>query len=187
MVRPPDAESVTLLLEAARSGDEEAFESLYARVYDELRGLAHVVRHGRAGDTLNTTALVNEAYLKLVPSRSLSWQDRNHFFRVVARAMRQIIADAAERARTAKRGGGAVAVTLNESLVSGEPQALQVVELDQAIESLEAVQPRQARVVELRFLVGLSVEETASVMDTSTATVARDWRVARAYLAQALA
>lgn len=178
---------VTALLHAARDGDEQAFESLYAQVYEELRGLAHVVRSGRGGETLNTTALVNEAYIKLLPSRNLPWEDRTHFFRVVARAMRQIIADAAEKARTAKRGGGMMVVTLDDGLLSDQTQPVRIVELDRAMGELDSFKPRQARVVELRYLVGLSLEETAKVLETSTATVARDWRVARAYLARVLA
>lgn len=181
-----DDGSVTLLLEAAGRGDRVAADRLFGVVYDELRRLAHVVRERRAGGTLSTTALVHEAYVKLVPAMELDWQGRSHFFRVVARAMRQVLFNAAEARMAQKRGGGLQHVTLGEAAGAAPLDAETLVALERALAELEAMEPRQARVVELRFYAGLGVEETAEVLGVSTPTVKRDWRVARAWLARAL-
>jgi RNA polymerase sigma factor (TIGR02999 family) len=178
--------AVTLLLEAARAGDERAMDQLFRVVYEELHRLARVVRVGRAGATLNTTALVHEAYVKLIPSRDLDWQGRAHFFRVVARAMRQVLCNAAEARMAQKRGGGLAAVTLGEQVGSGPADPETVIGLERALVELEALDPRQARIVECRFYAGLSVEETAEALGISVPTVKRDWRAARAWLARAL-
>ena len=185
-MKPPSPDAVTALLYAARNGDAEAFDALYDGVYDELRRLAHVVRGGRAGATLNTTALVHEAYLHLLPSQDLSWQDRAHFFGVAARAMRQVLVQAARRRMAEKRGGGAVQVTFDERLHEAPIRLDEILTLDEALTRLEALDPRQARIVESRFFAGLSVEETAQALGIGTATVKRDWRAARAFLPQAL-
>ncbi len=177
--------SVTELLQDARQGDAHAFDLLYAQVYDELRRLAHVVRRGRGSETLSTTALVHEAYIRLLPAHDLAWQDRTHFFRVAARAMRQILIDAARRRLAAKRGGDAIAITFNESLHGGM-QIEDVIALDDALKQLENMDARQAQVVEYRLFAGLTVEETAQLLGVGPATVKRDWRVARAWLVNAL-
>lgn len=188
-----DAGEVTRLLRAAGDGDDEALERLYTVLYDELRGLAHVVRRDGGPETLNTTALVHEAYVRLVPSRDLDWKDRRHFLRVAARAMRQVLIRAAERRTAEKRGGDRDPVTLDEELgaagISESAGALEpetVLSLNRALEELAGIDARKAEVVECRFFAGLSVEETADVLDVSTATVKRDWRAARAWLARAL-
>jgi RNA polymerase sigma factor (TIGR02999 family) len=181
-----DSHPITMLLEAAREGDGQAFDRLYAQLYEELRRLARVVRHGRAGQTLSTTALVHEAYVKLVGADPLNVESRLHFMRIAARAMRQVLFNAAERRQAAKRGGGEMAVTLNEDVHAGPVEAAQVLVLEDALRRLEALDPRQAQVVECRFYAGLTIEETAMALDISTATVNREWRLARAWLARAL-
>ncbi|MEZ4417955.1 MAG: ECF-type sigma factor [Gemmatimonadota bacterium] len=191
--RPPPPEEVTRLLESASSGDGEAFDRVFRVVYDELRGLARLVRRGRASETLNTTALVHEAYLRLLPSQGLAWQGRSHFMGVAARAMRQVLVRAAERRSTLKRGGGKVDLPLEEAVagalgtdaVSVEPE--RILALDAALMKLEAMSPRQARVVECRFFAGMSVEETAQALAISEPTVKRDWSAARAWLAREMA
>lgn len=183
-------DDITRLLRSATEGDERAFDRVFQIVYDELHGLAHHVRRGRSA-TLNTTALVHEAYLRLLPSQDYRWEGRSHFMGVAARAMRQVLVRAAERKSTAKRGGGKADVSLDESHHkalggSGPVEPEQVLALDEALDRLEAMNPRQARVVECRFFAGLSVEETAAALDISTPTVKRDWRAARAWLAREL-
>ncbi len=180
---------VTRLLRLARGGDGEAFERAFAAVYGELRRLASMVRQGRAGETLTATALVHEAYLRLMPSAASDWEGRRHFLRVAARAMRQVLAHAARDRLAGKRGGGAVALTLDDAL-RGTPapvRAEEIVALDEALERLGALDPRQARVVELRWIVGLTAPETADALGVSTPTVERDWRAARAWLTVQLA
>jgi RNA polymerase sigma factor (TIGR02999 family) len=182
MSAPP---AVTELLSAAGAGDEAAIRQLYTLTYEELRRLAHRIRAGHAAQTLNTTALVHEAYLKLVPGRGLQIRDRVHFFRIAARAMRQVLIDAARRRATRERGLVALGVTGGD--VSGTDRlAADAVALGTALEQLERLNPRQAEVIECRFFAGLSVEDTAAALGISTPTVKRDWRVARAWLAHAL-
>jgi RNA polymerase sigma factor (TIGR02999 family) len=183
----PAPDLVTNLLAAARDGDASAVDRVYALAYEELRRLARSVRRNRANSSLTTTALVHEAYLKLVPSRTLPWQDRHHFFGVVARAMRQVLVDAAERRAALKRGGGAPMVSLSEALLGAPIQPPELLDLNAALRRLETVDPRLVRTVELRYFAGFSVEDTAQTLGVSTATVKRDWRLARAWLAQALA
>lgn len=175
---------VARLIEAASRGDAGAFDALYARVYDELHALAHRVRRGRSGDTMSTTALVHEAYLKLLPSARLGWEGRAHFLGVAARAMRQVLVAAARTRGASKRGGGELAVTLDEASHAAPRRAESVVALDEALERLAALNQRQARVVEFRFFAGLTVDEAALVLGVSTPTVERDWRAARAWLAR---
>jgi RNA polymerase sigma factor (TIGR02999 family) len=173
----------TVLLRAASAGDASAFDEAFARVYDELHRLAQQVRRGRASETLGATALVHEAYLKLSPSADVRWEGHNHFMRVAARAMRQVLVGAARERLAAKRGGGDFAVTLDESAHGVEMRADELVALDEALVRLGAMDARQAQVVELRFFAGLTAEETAEALDISAPTVQRDWRAARAWLA----
>lgn len=179
--------SLTALLRAGSDGERGALDAAFGRVYDELHRLAHKVRRGRSGDTLDTTALVHEAYLKLLPSAGMSWQDRRHFFAVAARAMRQVLVGAARERLARKRGGGELAVTFNEGEHAIVGRAEELIALDDALERLRAMDERQARIVELRFFAGLSVEETAAALALSAPTVARDWRAARAWLARDIA
>jgi RNA polymerase sigma factor (TIGR02999 family) len=181
----PDG-AITGLLRAASAGDASALDRLLPVVYDELRRLAHRVRAGRSGETLRTTALVHEAYLKLVPSADLDWQSRAHFFAVTARAMRQVLVGAARERLAAKRGGGEWAVTLDEVAQVAPVRAERMLALDEALARLAALDERQARIVECRFFTGLTVEETAAVLGLSTPTVKRDWRAARAWIAAEL-
>lgn len=174
-------------LERARIGDRQALDQIYGQMYDELRALARRVRRGRASPTLNTTALVHEAYMKLFPSTSLAAESRAHFLSIVARAMRQVLVDAARASAARKRGGGQVLVTISESIGQPGIEPADVLAVDRALTELASVDPRRAQVVELRFFAGLDVEETAAAMGISPATVKRDWRIARAWLAQATA
>lgn len=185
-MEPEQDQALAQLLRGAREGDPEAMNRLFERVYDELRDLARRVRRGRATPTLNTTALVHEAYFKLAPSSGLDVADLNHFRSVVARAMRQVLVDAARTKAAEKRGGGQVRVTMTDSIAATPMQAIDVITLDRVLGELSAVDPRRAQVVEYRFFGGLDVEQTAEAMGISTATVKRDWRLARAWLAEAM-
>lgn len=177
---------VTELLHAARDGDREALDDLIPYVYDELRNLARKVRSDQAQATINTTGLVHEAYEKLLPSTGIDWQDRTHFFRVAARAMRQVLVDAARRRTAEKRGGTESPVTFDDRFYARPIDDAEMIALDDALDRLAKMDPRQARVVECRFFAGLTVEETASALDVSEPTVYRDWRSARAWLATQL-
>ncbi len=182
-----DQQSVTTLLHAARDGDPSAFDQLYERLYKELHNLARLVRMGNAAETLNTTALVHEAYMKLIPSREHNWQDRTHFLRVAARAMRQVIVKAARRKKAYKRGAGNMNITFKDELFENDTITPEdILSLDDLLSRLEEFDARQAKVVEYRFFAGMNVEETASLLDVSTATVKRDWRIARAWLIKEL-
>lgn len=174
---------ITRLLVAWGDGDESALEGLTPLVYDELRRLAHhYMGRERPGHTLQTSALVNEAYVRLIDWKNVQWQSRAHFFAVSAQLMRRILVDFARTRGYAKRGGGALAVSLDEAaFVSGDKGA-DIVALDEALRSLAELDARQSRVVELRFFGGLSVEETAEVLKVSAGTVRRDWSLARAWL-----
>lgn len=183
---PNDGPFTELLVQRVREGDPEAVDQLFSRAYQELRHLARVVRRRGSPDTLNTTALVHEAYFKLKPSNNLDVRDKAHFSYIVARAMRQVMVDAARRRNAEKRGGGQGAITLRDGDAEVVVQGDRMLALDEALSELETVDPRRARVVECRFFGGLSVEETAALLDVSTPTVKRDWRVARAWLAQAI-
>ncbi len=184
---PADAHAtVTRLLHAASDGDSGALDRLFPIVYDELRRLARVVRRGKAGQTLNTTALVHEAYLKLTPSREMDWNDRKHFMRVAARAMRQVLVSAARKRTALKRGGDEVDVSFDEAVHGSTVRLDRFLALDDLLTRFEAVAPRQAKVVECRFFAGLTIPETADALDVSEATVNRDWRAARAWLAARL-
>jgi RNA polymerase sigma-70 factor (ECF subfamily) len=180
------AHEVTALLMDWSAGDESAYDKLVPLVYDELHRLAH--RHmnrERKGHTLQTTALVDEAYLRLVDQR-VPWQNRSHFFAIAARLMRRILVDHARSHAYAKRGGGAEHVSLDDALEMSEERAAELVALDEALDALARLDPRKARVVELRFFGGLEIEETARVLNVSPNTVKRDWRTARAWLYKAV-
>lgn len=174
-------------LECARNGDRAALDEIFAQVYEELRAMARRVRRGRASPTLNTTALVHEAYMKLLPSPSLTAESRAHFRSIIARAMRQVLVDAARANAARKRGGGQIMVTVTESITEPTLDPAEVLALDRALTELASVDPRRAQIVEYRFFAGLDVEETAAALGISSATVKRDWRIARAWLAQATA
>jgi RNA polymerase sigma-70 factor, ECF subfamily len=178
-----DPHEVTLLLSALTRGDEEAGARLIPFVYDELRRLAgSYMRRERADHTLEATALVHEAYLKLVEQQSVNWQNRAHFFGVAAQLMRRILIDHARDHLRQKRGGDHQKVSLNEALVFSPEQSAELLAVDAALERLAKFDERQARVVELRFFGGLSVEEAASVLGISPKTVKRDWSMAKAWL-----
>ena len=182
---PP--EQVTQLLVAWSDGDESALEKLIPLVNDELRRLAHHYIGGeRAGHTLQTTALVNEAYLRLVDSSRVQWQNRAHFFAVSAQLMRRILVDYARAHRSQKRGGEMTRVSLEGALPIARDREPDLVALDEALSGLAAVDHRKSRVVELRFFGGLTVEETAQVLEVSTDTVMRDWRLAKSWLLREL-
>ena len=173
------------LLRGARKGDKESLDTLFSLAYQELRRIAHRMRSGRDA-TLSTTAVVHEAYLKLIPGK-VSANDAAHFKRLIARAMREVLIDAARRTGAKKRGGGDLAVTLDDELQSVTLKSAELLALEEALETLERVDKRRAAVVECRFFGGLDVEETAAALEMSTATVKRDWRIARAFLAQTMA
>ncbi len=174
---------VTELLRVWSEGDQSALDKLMPLVYDELRRLAHqYMRREKRGHTLQTSALVNEAYLRLVDQSKIEWESRAHFFGIAARLMRQVLVDQARRRNFAKRGGGAIRVSLNEAAPVAQEQSANVVALDDALKSLEQIDPRQGEIVELRFFGGLSIEETADVLKVSPGTVMRDWTFARAWL-----
>lgn len=182
---PPD--SVTDLLVAWSQGDQAALERLIPLVERELRLLAHrYLRRERRNHTLQTTALVNEAYLRLVGQREPRWQNRTHFFGIAARMMRRILIDHARSVASAKRGGGARALSLDEGCVLGEERAAELVALDDALQALALVDERKCRVVELRYFAGLSVDESAAVLGVHPDTVTREWRRAKAFLRREL-
>ena len=181
----PSAESISNLVERAGDGDAEATERLFSTVYQDLRGLAgSLLRIQRAGHTLQPTALVHEAYLRLV-RRDVAWDGRQHFVGVAAKAMRQILMNHARDRGALKRGGDWARVTLDGAPASGAPD-VDLLDLNAALEVLETLDERQCRIVELRFFGGLSVSETAMLLDVSEPTVKRDWRMARAWLFQQL-
>lgn len=180
---PERKHDITHLLQAHGRGEEGAFDRLMPMVYDDLHRIARrQLRRGRRGDTLNTTGLVHEVYLKMVDQSRASWQDRSHFFAISARAMRQIIVDYARQRLAAKRGGGQSHTPLDEARIAIEEQADWLIALDQALESLGRLDERMARIVECRFFAGLTEEETAEALSVSVRTVQRDWKRARGWL-----
>jgi RNA polymerase sigma-70 factor, ECF subfamily len=178
-----ESTDVTILLSALTRGDDDAASKLIPAVYDELRRLAgSYMRRERADHTLQATALVHEAYMKLVEQRSTNWQSRAHFFGVAAQLMRRILIDHARGHSRQKRGGEDKKVSLDEAFIFTEQQADELLAVDDSLNQLAKIDPRQARVVELRFFGGLSVEEAAEVLGVSPKTVKRDWSVAKAWL-----
>ena len=183
--------SASDLLGRAKAGDEKAVSQLMPLVYDELRRLAaSYLRRERPGQTLQATALVHEAYVRLIGERAHNWQNRTHFLAIAALSMRQILVERARRRQAAKRGGDPERITLDDHVLGQAPAhgegQIDLVALDAALDRLAAEQPRQARIVELRYFGGLSVEECAEALHISPATVKRDWTVARAWLKRAL-
>jgi RNA polymerase sigma factor (TIGR02999 family) len=178
---------VTALLRAWSGGDHAALEKLTPLVYGELRRMAgRYMQRERQGNTLQATALVNEAFLRLVDVAGVRWQDRAHFLAISAQMMRRILVDAARARGSGKRGGGLVRLNLNESIDALPEPDSRLVELDEALESLARFDARKAKVVELRFFGGLSVEEAAEVLKISPQSVMRDWKLARAWLMRQL-
>jgi RNA polymerase sigma factor (TIGR02999 family) len=188
----PDSTDITGLLKAWGQGDQAALEQLTPLVYAQLRAQARrYMRNERSGATLQSTALVHETYLRLIDARNVDWRDRVHFFALSAQLMRRILVDAARARAAAKRGGRAArvehasAVDLDQ-IPSADLSAALLCELDDALEDLTRIDPRRAKVIELRFFGGLSVEETAEALEVSPQTVMRDWRLARAWLGREL-
>ena len=180
---PSGTAEITRLLRAWRGGDEAAFDRLVPLVYGELRKIAHGYMRGeREEATLQATALVNEAYLRLMDAGAVDWEDRAHFFAVSAQTMRRILVDAARARMRAKRGGPAAKVNLDEVADFSAGRSDDVVAVDDALHALARLDPRKAQVIELRFFGGLSVEETGAVLKVSVETVTRDWRLARGWL-----
>ena len=174
---------VTQLLRELTHGDNDVVDQLFPLVYGELCAIAHGrLRNEPAGHTLNTTALVHEAYLKLVDQDRVDWQNRAHFFAVAARAMRRILIDYAVARKAQKRGGERRKVPLDEVVIMADQRSDELLALDEALRRLESIHERHSRVIECRFFAGMSVEETAEALDISPATVKRDWTLARAWL-----
>jgi len=179
----PSSKNITKLLLDWRNGDSEALDRLMPLVYEELRRMAnHYMRNERRGHTLQTSALVNEAYLRLVDHENIDWQNRAHFFGVAAQAMRRILVDHARTRSYQKRGGAAQQVSLDEAATLSEERPGELIALDEALDELAKMDERKCRVVELRYFGGLSVEETAEALGVSIPTVVRDWNTAKVWL-----
>ncbi len=182
-MKASSSDRITRALEAAQSGKRAAVNALFQAVYDELKNLAaRYLNKERVDHTLQPTALVNEAYVQMVDQTRVHWQGRAHFFAVAAQAMRRILVDHARKHKAAKRGGGRQRITLDEELIAGSRPDHDVLILDEALEKLAELDPRQARMVELRFFGGLSVAEVAVVLDMSKRTVEREWTMIRSWL-----
>lgn len=180
---PGRRDDVTTLLRAWGEGDEQALHELMPLVERELNRIARACLAGDRGNrSVSATALVNEAFVRLVQIERINWQDRAHFLSVGARLMRRVLVDLARARRSDKRGGDAVRVSLHEAMFAGNQHDADVVRLDDALDALTRLDPRKGRVIELRFFGGLSAEETAAVLDVSTKTVMRDWTFAKAWL-----
>ena len=183
----PESHEITQLLLAWSKGDREALDRLFPLVYAELRRLAKsYMRKERAGHTLQTTALIHEAYLRLIDAGQVEWQNRTHFFGVAARAMRQILVEMARERGCQKRGGGARQISLDEAMTIGAGLDEDLVALDEALDALAQFDARKAQIVEMRFFGGLTEEEIAAALGVSTETVRRDWRLARSWLRRKL-
>jgi RNA polymerase sigma factor (TIGR02999 family) len=186
-MRLPSAHDVTDLLRAWSEGDHTALEKLMPLVYDELHRLAHhYMSCEKPGHLLQTTALVNEAYLRLIDASQVSWQNRAHFFAISAQLMRRILVEFARSRRRQKRGAGIAPTCLDEGLMVSVEPGVDLMSLDEALKALAAINPRQSQVVELRFFGGLSVEQTAEVLKVSPETVMRDWKLTKAWLLRAM-
>jgi RNA polymerase sigma factor (TIGR02999 family) len=187
LLREESSSPVTELLVRWRSGDRKALEALMPLVYDELRRLAnHYLRQERSDHTLQSTALVHEAYLRLAGGRAPQWENRAHFFGIAARLMRQILVEHARSRGAGKRGANAPRLELEESLALAPQTDVDVIALDKALEELSQFDEQQSRIVELRFFAGLTIEDTSEVLGISPATVKRDWVTARAWLFRAM-
>jgi RNA polymerase sigma factor (TIGR02999 family) len=181
------AQSVTALLQAWSSGDESALEGLIPLIYEELHRIARrYLNRERPDHTLQTTALINEAYLRLADTRRLVWQDRTHFFAIAAQMMRRILVDHARGRQNLKRGGAVRRVTLDEALTVCRERSAELVKLHDALTALFAVDPRKGQVVELRFFGGLNIQEIAHVLKVSPDTVMRDWKFSKVWLLREL-
>ena len=186
-MEPGTSRDITQLLVAWNEGDQQALDRLMPLVFQELHRLAHHYMAGeRAGHPLQTTALVNEAYLRLVDSSRVRWRNRVHFFAVSAQLMRRVLVDVARARKKLKRGGDAIAVSLDEAAGVSNTSSIDVIALDEALQGLARFDERKSKVVELRFFGGLSVEETAEVLNVSGITVMRDWGLAKAWLLREL-
>ena len=181
-MKETNTKRVTQLLIAWGNGDKAAFDELLPLVYDELHRLARQYMRRERGNTLQTSALVNEAYLRLIDQKQVHWQNRSHFFGIAAQLMRRILVDHARTRTCKKRGGDAVRVTLDDGLMVSDERMAEVVALDDALNNLAQIDPRKSQLVELRFFAGLSIEETAEVLSVSPGTVMRDWTFAKAWL-----
>jgi RNA polymerase sigma-70 factor, ECF subfamily len=178
-----DSGDITGLLRRVSAGDRNAEEELFPRIYAELKRLAaHYLRSERPGHTLQPTALVHEAYLKLTDQSSIDWQGRNHFYALAAHTMRNVLTDYARMRSAAKRGGAPIKLPLNDELLGSDEQCDLITNLDEALGDLAAIEPRQARIVEMRFFGGLSEEEIGDLLGISSRTVKREWKKARAWL-----
>jgi len=185
--RPPKQHEITQLLAEWSDGNQSALDELYPLVYDELHRLARrYMSRERKGHTLQTTALINEAYVRLVDQKNVHWANRSHFFAISAQIMRRILIDHARRHAYAKRGGGAQQVTLDEAVAVTSGIGSELLRLDEALKTLSEMDPRRSQVVELRYFGGLNNEEIAGVLHVSENTVTRDWNMARAWLYQQL-
>jgi RNA polymerase sigma factor (TIGR02999 family) len=183
----PESEQITQLLQSWSQGDPGAIEKLVPLVYDELHRLAQrYMADERPGHTLQTTALVNEAYLRLVDSSHATWEGRSHFFGVCAQMMRRILVDWARSRQALKRGGDVSSLDLDEALAAATQPGTDLVAIDDALQALTAIDPRKGQVVELRFFGGLSVKETADLLKVSPETVQRDWKLAKSWLRREL-
>jgi RNA polymerase sigma factor (TIGR02999 family) len=182
-VEPEAPSEVSLLLQGWRNGDRQALDTLLPLVYAELRRLARIqLQKERPGHTLQSAALVHEAYLRLIGLNTPQWESRTHFFAIAAQLMRQILVDYARRHRAAKRGGSICKLSLDDAMAASRGKDVDVVALDDALNTLAKIDPRQSRVVELRFFAGLSLQEISEAMEIAPATVQRDWTAARAWL-----
>jgi RNA polymerase sigma factor (TIGR02999 family) len=187
-VRNADEQDITGLLVAWNDGDVAALNRLMDLIYPKLRRIAHWhLEHRRAGESLESAALANEAYVKLVRAGGIRCENRAHFLALCSQIMRRILVDHARRRRNAKRGGNALTVALNDAVVAVEARGVELLALDEALEALSTLDARKGRVVELRYFGGLSIEETAGILRVSVDTVKRDWRLARAWLLAELA
>jgi RNA polymerase sigma factor (TIGR02999 family) len=179
--------TITQLLIEWRSGDKAALDALIPIVHQELHKLAkHYLRGERADHTLQTSALVNEVYLRLIDHQNINWQNRAHFFGVAAQAMRRVLVDYARSRKTEKRGGDVLQVSLDGAVNVAEEKAVELIALDDALQDLEKMDARKSRIVELRYFGGLSVEETAEVLGLAPITVNREWSTAKAWLLRAI-
>jgi RNA polymerase sigma factor (TIGR02999 family) len=181
--RPPEQHEITELLAKWSGGNQTALDELYPLVYEELRRLARsYMKREPKGHTLQTTALINEAYVRLVDQKNVRWQNRKHFFAISAQMMRRILVDHARRYRHKKRGGGARKVSLDEAMIVAAERSEEVLMLHEALNNLARMDPRRCQVVELRYFAGLNNQEIADILHISENTVMRDWNLARAWL-----